>query len=209
MGRTFDVLDDTLIDWIGRQRLFFVGTAPLGSDDHLNISPKGSGDTFRILSPTSVAYLDLTGSGIETVAHLRENGRIVIMFCAFEGPPKVLRLHGRGRVIQPEDPEFQVLVDTFEPNDDLLATLRSVITVDVTRIADSCGFVVPYMEYQAERGQLFSWAKRQHERGGDEWRLKFHQANNGSSIDGLTGLDLPDGLSQADLRRHSSQGRAL
>jgi len=208
MGRTFDTLDESLSEWIGGQHLFFVGTAPLAAEGHVNISPKGSMDTFRILGPTTVAYLDLAGSGIETTAHLRENGRIVIMFCAFDGAPKVLRLHGRGRVVQSDEPEFESLLVHFQPNDDLLKTQRSVIVVEVTRIADSCGFVVPRMEYTGDREQLFRWAEHQQQRNGDEWALKYRQANNRTSIDGLPALELPEEFEE-DLQQHSSAGRAL
>ncbi len=114
MGKVHERLDDGLMRFIGRQHLFFVGTAPDSPDGHLNLSPKGL-DTFRILGPNSVAYLDLTGSGIETVAHLRQNGRITIMFCAFEGRPLVLRLHSRGRVAEPGDPDWGGLIARF-PN---------------------------------------------------------------------------------------------
>src|ERR687886_460226 len=106
MGRTYDELDDRLRDWIARQPMYFVGTAPLAGDGHVNVSPKGPIGTLRVLRPRRVAYLDLVGSGAETIAHLRENGRIVVMLCAFAGPPRIVRLHGRGRCVAPPDPEF-------------------------------------------------------------------------------------------------------
>ena len=146
MGKVYDRLDDSLVSFIGRQHVFFVGTAPTDPEGHLNISPKGL-DTFRILGPNSVAYLDLTGSGIETVAHLRENGRITILFCAFEGRPLILRLHGRGRVVEPGDADWDGLIAEFPE----YPGIRSVIVVDVERVADSCGFAVPLYEYQGER----------------------------------------------------------
>ena len=135
MGKVYDRLDDSLVSFIGRQHVFFVGTAPTSPDGHLNVSPKGL-DTFRILGPNSVAYLDLTGSGIETVAHLRENGRITIVFCAFEGRPLILRLHGRGRVVEPGDADWDELIAGFPE----YPGIRSVVVVDVERIADSCGY---------------------------------------------------------------------
>ena len=135
MGKVYDQIDEKLAAFIGRQHLFFVGTAPTGPDGHLNVSPKGL-DTFRILGPKSVAYLDLTGSGIETVAHLRQNGRVTIMFCAFEGRPLILRLYGRGRVVEPGDPEWDGLIAEFPE----YPGVRSVIVVDVERVADSCGY---------------------------------------------------------------------
>jgi hypothetical protein len=209
MGRQYEAIDDDLAAWIGRQHLFFVGTAPNGPDGHVNISPKGSMATFRILGPRTVAYLDLTGSGIETAAHLRENGRIVLMFCAFDGPPKIVRLHGRGRVVQPHEPDFAGLLARFDPDADLRAVLRSVIVVAVERIADSCGFVVPRMDYASERRQLFRWADQQVQKRGDAWGLRYRQAHNRASIDGLPGLDFPDELSEDEARAWSSVGRAL
>src|ERR1700733_4197740 len=118
MGKVYERLDEKLVEFIEKQHMFFVGTAPHSPDGHLNVSPKGL-DTFRILGPNSVAYLDLTGSGIETVAHLRENGRITILFCAFEGRPLILRLHGRGRVVEPGEPERPNLIARFleDPGD--------------------------------------------------------------------------------------------
>src|SRR5437764_4674461 len=110
MAKVFDGIDDHLRDWIGRQRLFFVGTAPLSPDGHVNLSPKGPIGSLRVLDPHTVAYLDVIGSGAETIAHLRENGRIVMMICAFEGPPRILRLHGRGRVVTPDDAEYAALL---------------------------------------------------------------------------------------------------
>jgi hypothetical protein len=209
MGRMFSTIDADLAEWIGKQHLFFVASAPNDPDGHINVSPKGARQTFRILGPTTVAYLDLTGSGIETVAHLRENGRIVLMFCAFEGAPKVIRLHGHGRCVQPHDAEFVDLLAGFRPTDDLLRTLRSIIVVEVSRIADSCGFVVPTMTFVEERSQLFRWASDRQEKHGEGWALTYQQANNLASIDGLAGLDLPADLSEEEAARYSSVGRAL
>ena len=137
MGKQRTSIDKTVCQFIEAQSVFFIGTAPLVRDGHVNISPKGL-DTFRILAPTTVAYLDLTGSGIETVAHLKENGRIVVMFCAFQGPPKILRLHGQGRVVQPNDAEFAALSQNFP---DFEGT-RSIIVIEVARISESCGYAV-------------------------------------------------------------------
>src|SRR5215210_7124048 len=109
MARTYEQIDDTMREWIARQPMFFVATAPLAGDGHVNVSPKGPGGTLRVLGPARVAYLDLVGSGAETIAHLRENGRIVVMFCAFEGPPRIVRLHGHGRVTQLGEPDFDAL----------------------------------------------------------------------------------------------------
>jgi Pyridoxamine 5'-phosphate oxidase len=179
MGKHYEQLDDRLVSFISRQHVFFVGTAPCSVDGHLNISPKGL-DTFRILGPRTVAYLDLVGSGIETVSHLRENGRMTIMFCAFEGSPLILRLYGRGRVVEPGDREWDELLDRFprQPG------TRSVVVLDVDRIADSCGFGVPEYEYREERDQLTQYARRKGPAGLERYKAE----KNRESIDGLVGL---------------------
>jgi hypothetical protein len=179
MGKVYERLDDGLIEFIGRQHLYFVGTAPDDPDGHLNVSPKGL-DTFRILGPNTVAYLDLTGSGIETVAHLRLNGRITIMFCAFEGRPLVVRVYGRGRVVEPGDGDWGGLIARFPE----YPGARSVVVVDVERIADSCGFAVPLYEYKGERSQLIAYAKNKGPEGMEEYKAKKNRA----SIDGIAGL---------------------
>lgn len=216
MGLTYDVLDADLQAWISAQHLFFVGTAPSGSEGMVNVSPKGARDSFRVLGPQRVAYLDMLGSGIETVAHLRDNGRIVLMFCAFEGRPMVLRLHGRGEVVMVDDPRFLGLLAAFPVNEDVRSVLRSIIVVDVQRIGDSCGFVVPRMDFVEERTQLYRWAESQGRRAGADagagWEARYQQANNAVSLDGLPGLPGLQGaedLSDAEQRRFSSVGRAL
>jgi hypothetical protein len=208
MGRQYEAFDESLISWISTQPLFFVGTAPNAPDGHVNISPKGSMQTFRILGPTTVAYLDLQGSGIETVAHLGENGRIVVMFCAFDGPPKIVRLHGRGRVVDNQDPGFADLVAQFAPSDEIRSVLRSVIVVEVTRISDSCGFVVPRMEFVEERSQLFRWAENKQRTLGAGWEAAYRRVNNCTSIDGLPGLDIGDNVASEEEALNAS-GRAL
>ena len=179
MGKVYEQLDDTLVRFIGRQHVFFVGTAPDSPEGHLNISPKGL-DTFRILGPKSVAYLDLTGSGIETVAHLGENGRITIMFCAFEGRPLIVRLQGRGRVVEPGDADWDGLIEQFRD----YPGVRSVVVVDVERVSSSCGFAVPLYEYQGERKQLIEYAEKK----GPEGLRMYRAQKNRRSIDGLAGL---------------------
>jgi hypothetical protein len=179
MGKVYEQLDDTLVRFIGRQHVFFVGTAPDATEGHLNVSPKGL-DTFRILGPKTVAYLDLTGSGIETVAHIRQNGRITIMFCAFEGRPLILRLYGSGRVVEPGDPEWDGLISGFPE----YPGARSVVVVDVERVADSCGFAVPLYEYKGERSQLIDHAEKK----GPEGMEKYKSQKSRRSIDGLDGL---------------------
>jgi Pyridoxamine 5'-phosphate oxidase len=183
MGRLYEQIDDTLADFIGRQHVFFVGTAPASPEGHLNISPKGL-DSFRILGPRSVAYLDLTGSGIETVAHLRENGRITIMFCGFEGRPLIVRIYGRGRVVEPGDAGWDDLLSRFHE----YPGVRSVIVMDVERIADSCGFAVPLYGYQGERSQLIEYA----ERTGLDGLAAYKAQKNRKSIDGIDGLRMDD-----------------
>jgi len=172
-------IDEQINQMIQAQRVFFVATAPLAAEGNINLSPKGL-DTFRILGPRTVAYLDLIGSGVETIAHLKENGRIVLMFCNFEGPPKIVRVHGRGRVIEPPSPEFRDLAPHFPPYE----TTRAIIVVDVTRVSDSCGFGVPLLSYQGERDQHFRWAQKK----GPEGLRTYKQEKNRRSIDGLPGV---------------------
>ena len=179
MGKVYEEIDASLRAFIDRQHVYFVGTAPTGPDGHLNLSPKGL-DTFRVLGPKSVAYLDLTGSGIETVAHLRENGRITIMFCAFEGRPLIVRLYGRGRVVEPGDREWDGLIARFPE----YPGARSVIVMEVGRIADSCGYAVPLYEFKGERSQLVEWANRTGTEGIEDYR----ENKNRASIDGLAGV---------------------
>ncbi len=184
MSHVFEALDEKLIEFIRRQHVFFVATGPLAGDGLLNLSPKGL-DTFAVLDGDRVAYLDLTGSGVETIAHLRENGRIVIMFCAFEGPARILRLHGRGRVVVPGEHGFDELAGSFPAR----PGIRSVIEVSLTRIADSCGYAVPRMDYRGERSQLDAWARAR----GPERLDAYRAERNATSLDGLPGLPPPDG----------------
>ena len=180
MGNTNDEITPDLAAWIARQRVFFVATAPLAVDGLVNCSPKGL-DTLRVLGPRAVAYLDLTGSGIETVAHLRENGRIVLMFCAFEGPPKIVRLHGRGTVLTRNDPTFADLRPALGPE---RPGERSIVHVEVTRVSDSCGFGVPRYEFAGDREQLTKWAHAK----GEAWLVEYRAAKNATSVEGLRGL---------------------
>jgi Pyridoxamine 5'-phosphate oxidase len=189
MAKLFEEIDEKLHAFIDAQPMFFVGTAPSGSGGHINLSPKGGRNLFQVTGPRGFAYVDLMGSGIETIAHLRENGRIVVMFCAFEGPPKIVRLHGIGRPVQQGDEGFGELLATFDISDEQLRAVRSVITVEVTRVADSCGFVVPRMDYVDERDQLYRYADNRLRKEGPEAVRAYVSANNAESIDGLTGLD--------------------
>lgn len=185
MARVYDSIDARMSAWIAGQPMFFVATAPLAGDGLLNLSPKGTRGTFRVVDEHTFAYLDLTGSGIETVAHLRENGRICVMFCAFDGGPKIVRLHGTGRVLLAGDPGFDDAVAGFgEAGTARRAQSRAVVTVDVRRVADACGYAVPQMDLVEERGILDAWADS---RGPDKIAA-YHAARNGESLDGLPGL---------------------
>jgi len=182
MAKVFDEIDEGLEAWLLEQPVLFVGTAPLSSDGHVNVSPKGMGGTFAVLDPHRVAYLDYFGSGAETIAHLRENGRIVMMFCAFAGPPKIIRLHGTGHVVRDEDDEYAGLRRRFSKARD--HGLRSIVVVDVDRIADSCGFSVPLMDYLADRDTL----DRVQEQRPADYYAEHARTRNAESIDGLPAL---------------------
>jgi hypothetical protein len=179
MGSTYPSIDGELAAFLSAQHVFFVATAPLAADGHVNLSPKGL-DTFRVVDPHTVAYLDLTGSGIETVAHLRENGRIVFCFCAFEGPPRIVRLHGRGEVLEPSAPDFATLRPLFPGFDGV----RSIVRVEVRRIADSCGYAVPLMHFEGDRRQLLAWTEKK----GPAGVAGYQATRNRRSLDGLPGL---------------------
>jgi hypothetical protein len=190
VGRTYDGIDERQRDWIAEQALFFVGTAPLDGDGHVNVSPKGPIGTLRVLDDHTVAYLDVVGSGAETIAHLRENGRIVIMLCAFDGPPRILRLHGRGEHVLPGDPRFDDLLGRCafdEP--EVSESRRAVVIVDVTRVADSCGYGVPLMSYEGQRPhQAASSAKRVRVHGPGAYR-EYQREHNAESLDGLPAVE--------------------
>lgn len=179
MGKTYDALTEAHIGFIAKQKMFFVATAPLAAEGHVNLSPKGY-DSFRIISPTRAAYGDLGGSGIETVAHIRENARLTIMFCAFEGPALILRLYGRGRAMQFDAPGFAEEAAHFPT----LGRLRNIVFLDIERVADSCGWGVPFMAFQSEREQL----KRAHAHMDEAVREEKFFTGNAKSIDGLPGL---------------------
>jgi hypothetical protein len=187
MGKEHDGIDDRVAAFIARQRLFFVGTAPLDGEGHVNVSPKGPIDTLRVLGPHRVAYLDLVGSGVETIAHLRENGRIVLMLCAFEGPPRIVRLHGRGVPVLAGDTGFDDLVAELGLGDDRSAPAarRAIIEVDVQRVADSCGYGVPLMTYEGERPHLQAWSDKKLRVGGPDALDAYKAQHNAESLDGL------------------------
>ena len=176
MGKEQHAITEDLKEFIEKQRMFFVCTAPLSSEGHINVSPKGF-DCFRVLSPTKVGYLDIVGSGNETSAHLLENGRITFMFCAFDGPPKILRLYGKGKTILPGDIEWHELSKRFA----ILPATRQIIIADIFNVKSSCGFGVPYYKYTGERDHAIKWAENKGEDGLEEYKKK----KNMVSIDGL------------------------
>lgn len=179
MSNSYGKLDDTLIAFIRRQKLFFVATAPLAADGSINLSPKGY-DSLAIIDDSTVAYLDLGGSGIETHAHLRENGRITLMFCAFEGPANILRIYGRGETVTFDDPGFGEKMKLFPS----FARARGIVTVHIARVMDSCGWGVPFFDFKGERDQLRRWIDA---RPYGEWAERRYESN-ARSIDGLPGL---------------------
>ena len=176
MGKTHDSITPPLAEFIARQQMFFVATAPAGVSGHVNVSPKGL-DCFRVLDEKRVAYLDLTGSGNETSAHLEENGRITLMFCAFAGEPKILRLYGRGRTILPGGDGWNELSPRF----DVLPGSRQIIAVDVERVQTSCGFGVPLYDFTGHRQLLPQWAAKK----GVDGIADYQRNKNAVSIDGL------------------------
>ena len=182
MGKVYEAIEGRIADFIAAQHVFFVATAPRSDQGLLNLSPKGLA-SFAILGPHEVAYLDMPGSGIETVAHLRENGRIVLMFCAFEGAPNIVRLYGRGEALEPGDAGFDALRVRFPQE----LRARTIVRVDVDRIADSCGFGVPRYRFEGERDQLVRWCEQK----GDEAVRRYQSENNRKSLDGLPGLREP------------------
>ncbi|MDG4808403.1 pyridoxamine 5'-phosphate oxidase family protein [Micromonospora sp. WMMD1120] len=180
MGKVYPEIDDRLREFIAAQSMFFVATAPSGAGGHVNVSPKGMRGTFVILGPHRVAYLDYHGSGAETIAHLRDNGRITLMFCAFDGPPKIVRLHGRGSSVAVTEEAFADRLAEFPTPPDVHA-VRAVITVEVERVSDSCGYAVPLMDFRAERGLLLT----SHSRRTTEDLVTYRATKNAASIDGL------------------------
>ena len=181
MGTVHDGIDDGLRDWIERQHVVFVATAPSDPSGLVNLSPKGMVDTFTVVDRHCCAYLDLTGSGAETVAHLRDNGRITAMWCAFDGPPRIVRCHGTGRFVTPDDAEFESWRERFGPH----RGARAVVVVDVIRVADSCGYAVPLMEFVGERDRLVRWTESRT----DEELEQYRRDRNAVSIDGLPAFD--------------------
>lgn len=176
MGKFFSSIGEPHKKFIEKQKMFFTGSAPLSADGHINLSPKGL-DSFRVFSPTCVAYMDIIGSGNETSAHLLENGRITFMFCAFDGPPNILRLYGKGRTILPQDEEWNELAQYFE----LKLSTRQIIIADIHKVQTSCGFSVPLYEYAGERDHADNWAEAKGEKGLADYMVE----KNRVSLDGL------------------------
>ena len=190
MGRTYELIDEGLAQFMATQPVFFVASAPSGDGGHVNCSPKGNDGNFLVMGPLQVAYQDGTGSGAETAAHMRQNGRIVLMFCAFSGPPRILRLHGRGRLALPGMPEWDELDGQFPP----LLGRRAFVVVDVERISTSCGYGVPLMDFQAHRTNMDRWAEAK----GPEGLTRYRAEKNALSLDGLPALPLPDVVGRPD-----------
>jgi hypothetical protein len=191
MGKVFDGINDSLRRWIGAQRLFFVGTAPLDGEGHVNVSPKGPIESLSVLDEHTIAYLDFIGSGAETVAHVRENGRIVVMLCAFEGPPRILRLHGRAQIVAACDARFEELNERCGFGVPAVPeSRRAIVLVEVTRIADSCGYGVPLMSYEGQRPHMDAWAAKKVRVGGVQALADYQREKNGRSIDGLPAIEL-------------------
>lgn len=179
MGKVFDEIDGKLRSFIEAQHMFFIATSPLDAAGHVNLSPKGL-DSLRIIDPLTVVYMDYVGSGAETIAHVRENGRIVLMLCAFDGAPNIVRIHGKGDVLEPQDAGYAPLRALFPA----VTPGRAIIRIAVQRVSDSCGFGVPRYAYEGERSQLPDWADRKGESGLE----KYQQEKNRVSVDGLPAL---------------------
>lgn len=180
MSTAHSHIDDKMAKWILQQKIFFTASAPLSAEGHINCSPKGL-DAFRILDEKTVAYQDMVGSGAETIAHIRENKRLVIMFCAFDGPPKIVRLHGHGEYILPKHPEYSHIESHFESK----PGVRAYIKLHVTRVSDSCGYSVPVYDYKHDRDVLDKWVERK----GEAAIQQYIVDNNQKSIDGLPAID--------------------
>lgn len=181
MSKVHERINDRLRTFIERQHVFFVATAPSSPDGRVNVSPKGVGGTFIVVDDHTVAYLDLTASGAETIAHLRDNGRITVMFCSFDATPNVVRLHGRGRFVTLYDDDFSAWLPRFSET----RGARAVVVVNVERVSDSCGFGIPQLEYVGERDLL----PPHMERKGAAGRLAYRRQKNETSIDGLPAFD--------------------
>lgn len=180
MASYYESIPDHLATWIKAQSMFFVATSPSGDGGHINLSPKGL-DTFRIVDPRTVAYLDLVGSGAETIAHLRQNGRIVVMFCGFDQPRRILRIWGEGGALYPGMEEHSQLAAAFPE----IPGSRSIIRVDIAKVGTSCGGGVPLMEVVSQRDFLPTWADKK----GPDAMWEYQKKHNTHSLDGLPAMD--------------------
>jgi len=187
MGKTYPEIDGRLREFIEAQPVYFVASAPLAEDGHVNLSPKGHKGSLQILDERTVAYLDFGGSHAETHAHLRENGRITLMWCAFTGPPKIVRVHGTGEAVYRDDPRFEELIPRFAEADG--PGVRAVIVVRAKLITDTCGYAVPVMDFVQERSLLRQFLGRKT----DEEFAGYcdSKPHNQVSLDGLPALPLP------------------
>ncbi|MFI6877881.1 pyridoxamine 5'-phosphate oxidase family protein [Streptomyces sp. NPDC050400] len=189
MGKSYERIDGRLRSFIEEQPVFFTATAPLSGDGTVNLSPKGLKGSFAVVDEHTVAYLDFAGSNAETIAHLRENGRITLMWCAFQGPPNIVRVHGRGEPVFRDDPRFTELLDHFEGVDVTRSGLRAIIVVHAEHVRDTCGFAVPFMTYDEERTLHGDYFARKDDEALDAYFQKKEYI--GRSMDGLPGLPLP------------------
>ncbi len=176
MGKLLDEITPEIARFIGEQPIFFVGSAPLSDDGHVNVSPKGL-DTFRVLGPRKVAYLDLTGSGNETAAHVAENGRLTVMFCAFSGRPQILRLYCRGSVVTRDSAEWEAMAAEFPSR----SGVRQIVVGEVEFLQTSCGYAVPQMALVGERDTLQKW----YDAKSEEQMVDYRRTRNGTSLDGM------------------------
>lgn len=198
MAKVFDEISEHMRDWIGRQALFFVATAPLDPEGHVNVSPKGPIGSLAVLGPRSVAYLDVNGSGSETIAHLRENGRICVMFCAFEGPPRIVRLHGHGEAVPNDDPRYEELLASADFADaSIPEARRSIVLVEVDRISDACGYGVPLMSVEGHREHHALSSAKKVRTMGVEGYDDFQRSRGARSLDGLPAQE-PRGIPFAE-----------
>ncbi|MFE6780102.1 pyridoxamine 5'-phosphate oxidase family protein [Streptomyces sp. NPDC057702] len=189
MGKTYTGIEGRLRTFIEAQKIFFTGTAPLSGDGTVNLSPKGVSGSFAVLDERTVAYLDFAGSNAETIAHLRENGRITLMWCAFDGPPNIVRVHGRGEPVFRDDPRWTQLLGHFPTVDPTPHGLRAIIVVTADLIRDTCGYAVPLMDYREDRDLHARRFAREDDASLDAYFQRKEYI--GTSIDGLPGLPLP------------------
>jgi hypothetical protein len=190
MAKVFEGITPAIREWVGRQSMYFVATAPLAADGHVNVSPKGPIGSLQVVDEHTVAYLDVSGSGAETIAHVRENGRIVVMLCAFDGPPRIVRFHGTGRVVRWDDPEFAGWMERCGFADaSIPEARRAIVVVDVTRVSDSCGYGVPLMAFEGHREHHHLHSAKQLRVQGEEVYFARKRTKNAVSLDGLPSVD--------------------